>query len=158
IAPFLMTVMVAHGAVAGALSPFSPTGIIADGLMDRLGLSGHEWRIFLVNAVANATVALLGYLLFGGWHIFGRTYDEEATGVDADSEPGVAPNKEPFGPRHAVTLALIAGLIVAVVGFKVQVGLGAMAVAIVLTLAGLADEARAVKAMPWGVIVMVCGV
>ena len=37
---FLMTIMVAHGAVAGALSPFAPTGIIADGLMGRMGLSG----------------------------------------------------------------------------------------------------------------------
>src|SRR5262249_37141460 len=31
IPPFLMTIMVAHGCVAGALSPIAPTGIIASG-------------------------------------------------------------------------------------------------------------------------------
>src|SRR4051794_17338428 len=59
ISPFLMTLMVAHGSVAGALSPFAPTGIIADRLMEGLGLPGHGARIYAVNAVANGTVALL---------------------------------------------------------------------------------------------------
>ena len=72
ISPFLMTLMVAHGAVAGALSPFAPSGIVANGLMERLGMPGHAWRIYLSNAVANAAVAALGYLLFGGWRLFGR--------------------------------------------------------------------------------------
>jgi di/tricarboxylate transporter len=158
ISPFLMTLMVAHGAVAGALSPFAPTGIIANGLMDRLGLGGHAGRIYLGNAVANAAVAVLGYLLFGGWRLFGRTYDEGATIAIADDIVVAGIPEEPFAPRHTVTLALIVALIIAVVVFGVHVGMGALAVAIVLTLAGLADEKAAVKAMPWGVIVMVCGV
>jgi di/tricarboxylate transporter len=152
IAPFLMTLMVAHGAVAGALSPFAPTGIIADGLMEGLGLPGHAWRIYAVNAVANAAVAALGYLLFGGWRLFGRYED---AGDNAAADP---PRGERFSPQHAVTLALIAGLLVATIGFRVHVGLGALVIAIVLTLAGLADEKAAVKAMPWSVILMVCGV
>jgi di/tricarboxylate transporter len=152
IPPFLMTLMVAHGSVAGALSPFAPTGIIAGGLMERLGMPGHGGRIYLANAAANAAVAALGYVLFGGWRLFGR-YEVPDDAGNAEPEP-----QEPFRPRHAVTLALIAGLVVAAVGFKVQVGMGALALAIVLTLAGLADEKRAVMAMPWSVILMVCGV
>jgi Na+/H+ antiporter NhaD/arsenite permease-like protein len=161
ISPFLMTLTVAHGSVAGALSPFAPTGIIADGLMDRLGLSGHAWRIYVANAVANAAVAIAGYLLFGGWRLFGRKYDDGAAGADPGQELDPkfnAKSKEPFGPRHAMTLALIVCLIVAVVGFQVHVGMGAMVIAIVLTFSGLADEKRPLKAMPWSVIVMVCGV
>jgi di/tricarboxylate transporter len=152
ISPFLMTLMVAHGAVAGALSPFAPTGIIANGLMERLGLPGHAWRIYLSNAGANAGVAVLGYLLFGGWRLFARYVGPGDAGTaEAEAE-------EPLGPRHAFTLALIGGLLVAAVGFKVHVGIGALTIAIVLTLAGLADEKGAVKAMPWSVILMVCGV
>src|SRR3954451_197654 len=71
VSPFLMTLMVAHGSVAGALSPIAPTGLIANGLMARLGLSGHEWRIYLGNLAANAAVAAIGYLLFDGWRLFG---------------------------------------------------------------------------------------
>jgi di/tricarboxylate transporter len=149
ISPFLMTVMVAHGSVAGALSPFAPTGLIASGLMTRLGLSGQEWRVYLGNLSANVGVAAIGYLLFGGWRLFGRSFH------DAPDETVV---QEPFGLRPALTLTLIAVLIVAVVGFGVHVGMGALAISIVLTLSRLADERAAVKAMPWGVILMVCGV
>src|SRR5204863_5011843 len=42
--------------------------------------------------------------------------------------------------------------------FAVPVGFAAFAAASVLVLARLADESTAVKRMPWGVIVMVCGV
>ena len=101
--------------------------------MTRLGLPGHEWRIYLGNLAANAVVASLGYLLFGGWRLFGRSFD------DAPAEADV---QEPFGPRHALTLALIAALIVAVVGFRVHVGMGALTMAILLTLSGLGFAAR----------------
>src|SRR5689334_21961316 len=70
---FLMAIMVAHGALAGAMSPLAPTGIIADRLMARdLGLSGFEVRLYLYNLAANAAVGIAGYLLFGGWRLFGR--------------------------------------------------------------------------------------
>ena len=41
---FLMAIMVGNGANAGALSPFAPTGIIVNGLMDAIGLAGFELR------------------------------------------------------------------------------------------------------------------
>ena len=69
---FLMAILVAHGALAGALSPISPTGIIADKLMQsELGLSGFEVRLYLYNLIANAVVGLGGYFLLGGWRLFG---------------------------------------------------------------------------------------
>ena len=49
IPPFLMTLMVAHGCIAGALSPIAPTGIIANGLMARMGMSGFERQNYLSN-------------------------------------------------------------------------------------------------------------
>ncbi len=77
----LMAIMVAHGALAGALSPFSPTGIIADKLMqEELGLSGFETRLYLYNLAGNAFVGLTGYLLLGGWRLFGRKQPEEDAG------------------------------------------------------------------------------
>jgi Na+/H+ antiporter NhaD/arsenite permease-like protein len=70
---FLMAIMVAHGALGGAMSPLAPTGIIADRLMARdLDLSGFEVRLYLYNLAANAAVGIAGYLLLGGWRLFGR--------------------------------------------------------------------------------------
>ncbi|MGH8630975.1 MAG: hypothetical protein ACREU7_09455, partial [Burkholderiales bacterium] len=41
---FLMAIMVCTGANAGALSPFAPTGIIANDLMAKIGLEGVAWE------------------------------------------------------------------------------------------------------------------
>ena len=60
--------------------------------------------------------------------------------------------------KHWITLATIAILVVGVVGFHVHVGMGAFAAAVVLTLAKVTDEKQAILALPWSVIVMVCGV
>lgn len=151
IPPFLMTIMVAHGAVAGALSPIAPTGIIADGLMTRMGMSGYARQTYLYNLAANAAVAVLGYLAFGGWRLFGRSFHD---GEDVQTDQPAAS----LSGRHLATLGVIAALIVGVIGFNVHVGMGALAAVCVLTLCGLADERAAMRAMPWSVIVMVCGV
>src|ERR1700704_5594848 len=67
---FLMIIMVGDGAQAGALSPFAPTGVIVNGIMDRIGLSGHEWHTYWTNLAAHALVAFGGYFLFGGLKLF----------------------------------------------------------------------------------------
>jgi di/tricarboxylate transporter len=169
--PFLMAIMVAHGAIGGALSPFAPTGIIANNLLrDRLAITGYEWPIYLDNLLANALVAFAGYFLFGGWRLFRRRYPETAdapagdipTGAvqaaGAGQKPANPVAAEPFEPRHWVTLGVIVLLIVAVIGFDVHVGMAAFTGAVVLTLLGTADENKVVGRLPWGVIMMVCGV
>jgi len=63
-----------------------------------------------------------------------------------------------FEGRHWLTMAVIAALIVSVIFFGVNVGMGAFLGATVLVLARAGDDREAIKRMPWGVIVMVCGV
>src|SRR5262249_45294399 len=58
---FLMTIMVAHGVLAGAVSPFAPTGIIVNNLMTNMGLGGRTWQAFLFNLLACAGTAIFGY-------------------------------------------------------------------------------------------------
>ncbi len=152
IPPFLMTIMVAHGSVAGALSPIAPTGIIAGGIMARMGMPGLERQNYLANLVANATVAAIGYLAFGGWRLFGRRedgFEEAEAGLDQPDR---------MSPSQLATLAAIATLVVGVVGFGVHVGMAAIAASVVLVLLRAAEERPALAGLPWGVIVMVCGV
>ena len=63
-----------------------------------------------------------------------------------------------FQRRHIATLGLIGLLILSVILFEVNVGMGAFLVAVVLVLTGCADDREAIKRMPWNVIIMVCGV
>jgi di/tricarboxylate transporter len=68
---FLMAIMVGNGANSGSLSPFAPTGIIVTGLMNRIGMPGHEVQTYLSNLLAHAGVAFGGYFLLGGLKLFG---------------------------------------------------------------------------------------
>ncbi|MGH9838906.1 MAG: SLC13 family permease [Blastocatellia bacterium] len=153
----LMTVMVAHGALAGAVSPFAPTGIIVNNLMAKMGLGGREWQTFLFNLLACAATAIAGYFIFGGWRLLRKTA-LEPSGAHLESEPAVGDETASFESRHWITIAIIAALVLSVVFFRVDVGMGAFAGAAILILLRTSDEAAAIRAMPWGVILMVCGV
>jgi di/tricarboxylate transporter len=165
---FLMAIMVGNGANSGSLSPFAPTGIIVNGLMERNGLDGYELSTFLYNLGAHAAVAFAGYFLFGGLKLFATTPSPAPLAAAAPGTrhraPGTlhpapgTPKVEPFEWRHWLTLAVIAALILSVLFFNVNVGMGAFLAAVVLVLTGAADDGEAIKRMPWRVIVMVCGV
>jgi Na+/H+ antiporter NhaD/arsenite permease-like protein len=150
ISPFLMTLMVGNGAQAGALSPFAPTGVIVNGIMERIGLAGMEWTSYTNNLLAHVAVTFIAYFLFGGMKLF-RRHANHAADVEAVKV-------EPFQPVHWLTLAVLAALVVGVVAFEVQVGMAALTGAALLSLVDAADEKDAIRKMPWGVVLMVCGV
>jgi len=172
ISAFLMTLMVAHGAVAGALSPLAPTGLIARDRMADIGLIGFGMQSYLYNLLANSVVAFAGYFAFGGWRLFSRQFVENQTNSAAllplsdrpgeEAAPSVGENG--FQSPHRVTLTAIALLVALVIscklgwGRELHVGMAAFVAAIGLILFRVADEKAAVRTMPWSVILMVCGV
>jgi di/tricarboxylate transporter len=153
--PLLMAIMAGNGALAGTLSPFAPTGVVAHSNMAQIGLAGYEWQTFTYNALAHALVGIGGFLLLGGWKLFGRG----ARRADAADVETV----EAMSTKHWLTTLGIVALIASVVGFDaagfdVDVGMVAVIVATVLVLLRTVDESKAIARMPWGVIVMVTGV
>jgi di/tricarboxylate transporter len=148
---FLMALMVCCGANAGALSPFAPTGIIANGLMGKIGIPDAQWSNYLGLLVSQSVVGFGGYFLLGGMKLL-----REGRGtVTLDA---LEPALPPLDWQQKLTLALIGTLILAVLVFKVDITLGAFVGAAILSLARAADEKRALKDLPWGVTIMVCGV
>lgn len=148
ISPFLMAIMVGNGVQAGALSPIAPTGVIVSKLMTNIGLPGMETQTWLYNAAAHAFVAFAGYFVFGGLGLLGRGERYKAT------EETI----EPLATKHVITLSAIGLLILGVIVLKVDVGMAAFAGFVLLTLLRVADQDEAIKKVPWGTIVMVCGV
>ena len=63
-----------------------------------------------------------------------------------------------FDRGNFITIAVIAALLVGVLFFGVNVGMGAFAGAVILAVLGAADHKDAIKRMPWSVIVMMSGV
>ncbi len=148
--PLLMAIMAGNGALAGTLSPFAPTGIVAHGVMARIGLPGVEWWTFAYNAIAHTLVGFGGFFLLGGWKLFRRA------GARADAAE--VEQAEPMTTQHWLTAAGIVALIVAVAGFRQNVGMVALIVATALILLRTVEESKAIARMPWGVILMVTGV
>ena len=146
---FLMIIMVGNGAQAGSLSPFAPTGVIVNGLMDKIGLPGNEWHTYWTNLAAHALVAFGAYFMFGGLKLFASS---QVVTIEQ------RPEDVKLETSHWITIAVIGALLVGVLGFEVNVGMGALAGAVVLAVLGAADHKEALRRMPWSVIMMMSGV
>ena len=146
--PLLMAVMAGNGALAGTLSPFAPTGIVAHGVMARIGLDGVVAETFAYNALAHAFVGIGGFLVLGGWRLF-------RSGAPRAAADGPVP---PFERAHWLTAGGIALLIATVAGFGLHTGMMALLIAAGLILLRTVEEGRAIQRMPWGVMLMVTGV
>ena len=149
IPPLLMILMVGNGALAGTLSPFAPTGVVANGVMNRIGLGGVEWQTFAYNALAHLLVGIGGFLILGGWKLF-RDHDSTVQAEQAANEP--------METRHWLTTAGIVILIVAVAVLKQHVGMMGLIISAALILLRTCEEGKAIQRMPWSVILMVTGV
>ncbi len=145
--PMLTALMVANGANAGNLSPISAVGIIANSRMATAGIHDQEIKVLLANFLAHLIVALVAYL-----YLVRRVPASVAVAAGAETDDTA------LGGRRAITLLVLLAWIVAVVGFDASIGLAAFAAAAVLIAARVADEGAALRKVPLGVIMMVCGV
>ena len=176
---FLMTLIVVGAANGAAFSPFAPTGIISNGLIAKMApgmpeltkqisLDALAWKIHFNSEVAQGVVNIGGFFVLGGW-----AWIQKQRGATIDIEE-LAPKPEPFDKHQLLTLSMV-GLLIALVvipglpGMKAaipktilnmlsNVGSVAFMLSCVLMLTGSGDSKKAIKVMPWGVIMMVCGV
>lgn len=174
---FLMTLIVVGAANGAAFSPVAPTGIISNGIIAKIApalaipadqLNWLAWKIHFNAEVAQTFVNIGGFLLMGG-----LAWIRSQKGQELDIDE-LAPKPAPFTRGQLITLAMIALLILLVVipglpGIKgtlpktftnmlSNVGSISFILAVVLMLTGSGDSKAAIKVIPWGVIMMVCGV
>lgn len=153
ISAFLMVIMVGNGANAGAYSPIAPTGIVANELMAQAGLEGVEWLTFWNTLIAQSFVAFAGYFLLGGLQLLrsGRSVDEGALHIDPE-------DLEPLTRAQWITVLVTVGLLGSIIFLGVDIVVGAFVATAVLLVARVSDEEAAIAAVPWGTILMICGV
>ncbi|HEY4306478.1 MAG TPA: SLC13 family permease [Gemmatimonadaceae bacterium] len=155
---FLSAVMVGTGANAGNLSPISAVGAMVDGLMIKIGLAGHEWKVWAANFLAHVFVALAAYVLFGGVQLLRRRKAVSVAEDESDTFEVVVDEPLPLESRHWLTVAVTVVWMVCAIVWRVNVGLSAFAAGTVLILMRVADEADVIKRIPLDVIFMVTGV
>ena len=123
------------GANAGCASPLSLTGVLAKSLSDPLGYSGFGLHLFLSTLISGFIFTLILYVAFKGYK------------VKADN-PLKLSEIPKFNREQRYTIIGIIVMVVCCIGFKLDTGLFAFVVA----------EKKAIKSIPWGTLVFICGV
>jgi di/tricarboxylate transporter len=151
ISPLLMALVVGNGAQAGAMSPIAPPGIISASILEKMGITGVSIVLWMNMLITHVAVSILAYFLFGGWKLLrAKDSGQRATLKNLQVDPFTTP--------QIYTMLGVAVLIIGAVFFKLDIGMGAFMIGAVLSLMQVADEGKAIKAMPWGTILMVTGV
>lgn len=176
---FLMTLIVVGASNGAAFSPFAPTGIISNGIIAKMApglgmaadsLNGLAWKIHFNSEIAQGIVNIGGFFVMGGY-AWMKHHGSQSIDINE-----IAPKPEPFNKSQIITLSMVALLIILIVlpglaplkpFFKANlwlsnmlsnVGTIAFMLSGVMMLTGAGDSKKAVKVMPWAVILMVCGV
>jgi Na+/H+ antiporter NhaD/arsenite permease-like protein len=148
ISPFLMSLMVIHGAIAGTLSPIAATGVVANGIVAKLGLPYMGDKIYLSMTIVSSAVAAIAFILFGGLKLLREKKSLSASQMSV----------EKFTPIQLLTLAGMGSLAIVVIFLNSDVGLTALLIGIVLSILDSKTESKAIKSMPWSTILLVTGV
>ena len=152
IGAFFMTIVLVCGANAGTFSPFALTGIIANGLISKLGITMNPWtQVYLPNFFAEALLALLSYFIF-----YRRLKNSKKHMPIIKSQS--IPSNHQWTHHQKLTLTAIILLIAGTVFFKIDIGFLALLLACSLMLLGTGDEKETLKQIPWSTILMVCGI
>ena len=140
-----LAVIIFLGAAGGGMSPLAATGIIGLNLCEEFGLTGIEAPL-LVNGVFSSTVyAAVVYIAFGGY----KLKSEKALKFSDTAS---------FNRAQIITLLGICAMVGMVMIFKVNVGLASFTAAMALSFFRVSDEGEALKRIPWGTLLLICGV
>jgi di/tricarboxylate transporter len=175
--PLLMGVLVVHGAQAGGFSPISVYGTIVNDALADTELAQNELAVFFASFVFNTVVAAVVFVLFGGLRLLRGEPPEVATAgpsIGGRSVPPVAggsqeadtrgmpdrikPPLEKLTAHQMLTLVGLVALVAITLIFDVDVGLVAISVAVVLTLAAPGLQKRAIDEIKWPVVLLITGV
>ena len=143
--PVLMGAMAILGAVGGTASPIALTGIIVNDLLAQMNMEGVGMNMFIGVSIANFACAVVTYIVLGGYKL--RRSAGEAAAV-----------KEHFTKEQTISLVALLIMVIMVVGFSYDVGLICFTLSLVLILLRTADEKKAIKMIPWNVLILIAGV
>lgn len=157
-----------YGALAGANFMASQSGLIFRGLMQGAGISADAAFVHSIGIFASTMVIPL--LVLSALVFFTDHRKNMGSGIALSECP------EPFTREQKTTLLLIAlmmGIVLAApllhmafpdnrtitfVNSKMDIGLVASVFAVIALLMKLGDEKKVVALVPWGTLIMICGV
>ena len=157
--PFLMALLVINGANAASMSPITPSGAIAIGLITDLGMPDISFQLFRNAAVANFAINVVAYCMFGGLTLLKNDFFSKGQAVASDNAAVDELKGLKYGKEHILTLIGIGIMLCGALIFKMDVGLLGIFIGTILIILGCADEKKVLQTgIPWGTLLMICGI
>lgn len=139
----LVILLTISGSIAGGLSLFAPTGIIGSILGAGVGVTNY-WPIYVAALGTFILHGIIIFFMFGGYKL---------TNIQRSHyEPMI------FDWRQFLTIIAAFGVITAILGFHLDLGLSAFFGAALLLLCKAVDQDKAIKGISWNVMLLLCGV
>ncbi|MCV7546192.1 SLC13 family permease [Micrococcus luteus] len=186
ISPLLVGLSILNGTNAGGFSPIAVYYNIVDGVLKDIGITIDPAPLFFWTFVASLVLNLVAFFLLGGRELIkrGRTTPElNPSGGSPDTmggPSGFSGSDSTFGsggtaaavaaPTAAalrtqswttpkiVTVSLMIGLLVAALGFKLDVGFLALTAAVILSALYPRYAKEAAEQIGWNVILLIGGI
>lgn len=144
--PIMLVLIGESGLMAGRMTPITPEAAIITAAAAEAGIEGVMGTVLLCQTLVTIIYSLIMWFLFKGYKIKTPLKPIERTAI------------EKFNHKQVIALAGIVLMMVMLIFFNVNIGLAAFFVAGILFLFGVADDGKAIKALPWSTIVMVLAV
>jgi len=148
ISVLMMSLVTMGGIMAGGLSPVAINGVVGSALIAKEGIQNYS-PFWISYAVSMTAFSFAAYLIFGGLKS-GKT----------ENKPGF----EKFNTQQLITIITIGIVIVGsiIIGrwFKSNAGLLGLLFFIcasLLIIFGAVDQNKAISSVPWGTILLICG-
>lgn len=143
--PILFALVAKLAANSFAMSPIAPAGIIGTSLGEKVGQAGFE------NAVMWNCI-LWGVIFFIIFCVIYRA-DKIKTSTPLRKE-----DIDKFDKNQIITMIGMAIMVCMVLFFEINVGLASFFMASILVLLGVCSEKKALSSVPWGTLILICGV
>jgi di/tricarboxylate transporter len=181
--PFLMGMVISHGALGCCFSPINLYGAFVNGMMKDFGIGYNPAVVFFIPFVLNLLIAVILFAIYGRDLIRNPRLAPESLHLDGGSHAGTAGTTPTRGTgtatlpargavatadlaaRQAVpmtryrfaTLAGILVLVIGSVGFGIDVGVSAICVSAVLLLLSPKSNPKIIDNVAWPAVVLVTG-
>jgi Na+/H+ antiporter NhaD/arsenite permease-like protein len=147
--PVLMGLFIINGCTAGGFSPLSIFGSITNTIVASNDLPGSPGFLWAASMVANALLSAVAFFLFGGAKLFGSATRVEPLGSQRETT---------LDRDRSLTLIGLVALVIGALFFDVEIGLMAIAIAVVLSLVAPAGAKGAVGQIAWETVLLICGI
>ena len=145
ISPLLLAPITVLGSAAGGISPIAPTGIIGISLASAQGIKGIDMPYFYNSLMAETIWAAILYLALGGHKLKTQKILKQS-------------DLPAFNRDQWITMTGVIAMVLIVLVTKANVGLIAFLIGAALLLLKVADERKSISCIPWGTLILVCGV